>query len=326
MMMSAGSLSSANKQLEDVMTKAFGRGVTDARLGEEIVKATGASAFGAGGKVGNMGAVGMMLSGGLGAGSTMHDVQSNIGGARAFDSLIKGNSYFSAVQLEAAKRTLGSGATGSQMLAVQRASMADLVGGSQQLDLAGVGGKDRRAILGQTANSLMGTYLTNSQDPATADLRKALGENGGDIIKTLQGAGSKQKLLLGQGATALSLNSGMSQDDAMGLLRTFIGVDSKADGAGRQNYANRGDGVAEGTVRAQQAVLDEFFKKETEIRDEYLKALRAARPLAETIGANDPAFDAFQKFFTQFMEIMQKAMQDPRLRAQLVGGVTQKGQ
>lgn len=327
MMATGGNLSQANRQLEDVMTKAFGRGLHDARLGEEIVKATGESAFGAGGKISNMAAFGMALSGGLGSGSTMHDVQSNIGGARAFDSLIKGNSYFSAVQLEAAKRTLGAGATGSQMLAVQRATMSDLIGGSQQLDLAGVLGKDRRAILGQTANSLMGTYLTNSQDPATADLRKALGGSGGDVIKMFQGAGSNKKQLMEQFALALSLNSGMTQDDSMGLARVLSGVDSRADrGAGRRNYADRGDAVAEGTVRAQQAVLDEFFKKETEIRDEYLKALRGARPLAETIANNDPAFDAFQKFFTQFMEIMQKAMQDPRLRAQLVGGVTQKGQ
>jgi hypothetical protein len=170
MMATGGNLSQANRQLEDVMTKAFGRGVQDARLGEEIVTATGESAFGAGGKITNMAAFGMALSGGLGAGSTMHDVQSNIGGVRAFDSLIKGNPYFGAVQLEAAKRTLGSSATGSQMLAVQRATMADLIGGSQQLDIAGVGSGQRRAILGQTANSLMGTYLTNSQDPATADL------------------------------------------------------------------------------------------------------------------------------------------------------------
>lgn len=326
MMATGGNLSAANKQLEDVMTKAFGRGVTDARLAEEIVRATGESAFGAGGKIANMGAFGMMLSNGLGGGSTMHDVQSNIGGVRAFDSLIKGNSYFSAVQLEAAKRTLGSSATGSQMLAVQRATMADLVGGSQQLDLAGVGAGQRRAILVQTANSLMGTYLTNSQDPATADLRKSLGSSGGDVIKAFSSGGNR-KQLMEQFALALSLNSGMSQDDAMGLARVLGGVDSKADsGSNRRNYANRGDGVAEATVRAQQSILDEFFKKETEIRDEYLKALRGARPTAEAIAANDPAFDAFQKFFVQFMEIMQKAMQDPRLRAQLVGGVTQKGQ
>jgi hypothetical protein len=327
MMATGGNLSQANRQLEDVMTKAFGRGIHDARLGEEIVRATGESAFGAGGKINSMAAFGMALSGGLGSGSTMHDVQSNLGGARAFDSLIKGNSYFSAVQLEAAKRTLGAGATGSQMLAIQRASMADLIGGSQQLGLAGVGSDQRRAILGQTANSLMGTYLTNSMDPATSDLRKALGGSGGDIIKMFQGAGSNKKQLMEQFALALSLNSGMGQDDAMGLARVLSGVDSKADsGSRRRNFADHADGVAESTVRAQQAVLDEFFKKEREIQDEYLKALRAARPLAETIANNDPAFDAFQKFFTQFMEIMQKAMQDPRLRAQLVGGMTQKGQ
>lgn len=326
MMATGGNLSQANRQLEDVMTKAFGRGITDARLGEEIVRATGESAFGGGGKISNMAAFGMMLSGGLGSGSTMHDVQSNLGGVRAFDGLIKGNSYFSAVQLEAAKRTLGDGATGSQMLAVQRATMADLVGGSKQLELAGVGLGQRRSILGQTANSLMGTYLTNNSDPATADLRKALGSSGGDVIKAFSGGGNK-KQLMEQFALALSLNSGMSQDDAMGLARVLSGVDSKADSGGsRRNYANRGDVVAESTVRAQQQIFDEFFKKEREIQEEYLKALRGARPVAEAIAANDPAFDAFQKFFTQFMEIMQKAMQDPRLRAQLVGGVTQKGQ
>lgn len=323
MMATGGNLGAANRQLEDVMTKAFGRGLTDARLGEEIVRATGDSAFGRGGAIQNMAAVGMMLSGGLGSGSTMHEVQSNLGGAKAFDSLIKGNSYFSAVQLEAAKRTLGSNATGTQMLAIQRATMADLVGGSQQLELAGITSEQRRQILGQTANSLMGTYLTNSQDPATADLRKALSSNGGDIIKTLQGG---NRGLMEQFALALSLNSGMGQSESEGLARVLAGVDSKADlGSSRRNYADRGDAVAESTVRAQQSILNEFFKKETEIRDEYLKALRAAKPLAETIGNNDATYEAFQKFFTQFMEIMQKAMQDPRIRSQLVGGVVQKG-
>jgi hypothetical protein len=326
MMATGGNLASANRQLEDVMTKAFGRGVVDARLGEEIVKATGDAAIGAGGPLQNMAAFGMMLSGGLSGNSTMHDVQSNVGGARAFDSLIKGNQYFSAVQLEAAKQTLGSGATGTQMLAIQRATMGDLMGNSKQLSLAGVSQEQQRAILGRTANSLMGTYLTNSQDPATADLRSALGSNGGDIIKTFQGAGDNKKKLMDQFALTMSLNSGMSQSDSEGLARVLSGVDSKADaGSGRRNYVNRGDGVAEATVRAQQGVLDEFFKKEREIQDEYLKALKAARPIAETIGQNDPAFDAFQKFFTQFMEVMQKAMQDPRLRSQLTGGMTQKG-
>ncbi|WNM70152.1 hypothetical protein [Myxococcus phage Mx1] len=312
-----GDVNKAVRQLEDVMTKAFGRGMRDARLAEDIVKATGEAAIGAGGALRNVGAFGMALSGGLSGTSTIHDVQANIGGVRAFDSLIKGNSYFGAVQLEAAKRSLGSGATGSQMLAVQRATMADLIGGSRQLELAGIGEDQRRAILGQTANSLMGTYLTNSNDPATSGLRKALGSSGGDIITALKGdrSGSLQE----QFALALSLNAGLSQSDAEGLARVLSGVDSRADtGGGRRNFAKHGDGTAEATVRTQQQVLQQLYQEEIKIRKEYLASLSVAPDISKAIGGNEPDMEAMQRFLKEFIEILRRAAQDPAIKGRLM--------
>jgi hypothetical protein len=327
MQQAAGGIASANRQLEDVMTKAFRRGVTDARLGEEIVKATGEAAFGFGGAAKDMGSFGMMLSGGLDSNSTLRDVQANVGGFGAVSNLFQNNDYFKAIKAESAHNILGAGGTGTQMMASSKASLGELIRGSDMLDAAGITDEQRKQMFNQSANSLMGSFLTNGNDPQTAGLRSALGSNGGDIVGALQGKGNKRIKgknfgeLDQQFALAGASSSNISFEEWIGFARDMQGFGSKAEtGKGRQNYGPHGDSSAESTVRAQQQVLNELFKQEIAIREDYLKALKAAPKVAETIAMNEPGLAAFKTFYDEFLKIMQKAMADPRFRQGIASG------
>lgn len=308
LMATGGNMNKASKELEDVMTKAFGRGITDARLGEEIVKATGEMAFGYGGANQNMAAVGMMLSGGLSGNSTLRETQANVSGFQAVNSLLSGNDFFRAVGAESAHRILGAGGTGSQMMAASKSSLSDLVGGSEMLTTAGISPQQRRAMLNDRVNSLMGAYLTNTNDPQTAQLRQAISANGGDVVSAMQGAGGK---LNNQFALALSTSSSIGFEQAQGFARDLQGFGSTADkGANRRNFASHGDGTAEATVRTQQAVLNELFKKEQSIREEYLAALKnqTAQELTQSMDRpTDPDFKSFNQFMDEFTKLMREA-------------------
>lgn len=307
-----GNIGKANKALEDIMTKAFGRGIHDARLGEEIVRASGEMAFGYGGAVRDMASVGMALSGGLDANSTLRQVQANVSGFSAVNSLLSSNPYFQAVSAESSLGVLGSGGTGTQMMASQKASLSDLIGGSEMLTAAGITDDQRRRMLNARVSSLMGAFLTNANDPQTAGLRNALGASGGDIVSALQGGGGK---LNDQFALALSSSSNIGFEQAQGFARDLQGFGSTADrGAKRRNFASHGDATAEATVRSQQEVLNELFKKEIQIRKDYLDSLSGNTPakIAATIGQNNPDYEAFNKFFEDFMRVMREAFERSR--------------
>lgn len=312
-----GNLEVATRQLEDIMTKAFGRGIRDARLGEEIVRASGEMAFGYGGAIEDMSAVGMVLSGGLDSKSTLRDVQANVSGFQAVNQLLSDNPYFKAVGAEAALGVLGSGGTGTQMMAASKSSMQDLIGGSAMLTAAGITEDQRKQMLNARLNSLMGAFLTNSNDPQTAGLRNALGASGGDILGAMQGGQNAFGGLNNQFALALSTSTGIGFEQAQGFARQLQGgFGSTADtGVNRGNFARNGDATAEATVRSQQEVLNELYKQERKIREDYLAALKnnTAAEVAAKIGQNNPDYEAFNKFFEEFMKMMREAFERSRV-------------
>lgn len=295
-----GNKTNANSETVQMLAIAFSRGLKDARLGEEILTGAAALAFGFGGATKDIGQVGAQLSGGLTSSSTLRDVQANIGGFNAVSGMLQQNPYFRAVGAESALKVLGRGATGTQMMAASKSSLAQLIGGSDMLEAAGITGEQRGAMVNDQLNSLMGAFLTNSNDPQTAKLRKALDSSGGNIINALRsGGGDLDK----EFALALSSSSGIDFEQATGFARTIRGRNAdRKEGDGF--YGFKGDAVASGQTRAQQAVLNELFKEEQKIREEYLRDLKGAAATARAIKDNPAGFEASEKFFADFRKIM----------------------
>jgi hypothetical protein len=307
MFSTGGDQNKSQKQMEAVLSKAFSVGLRDARLGEEIGKATAEASIGMGGRLDNASAYGAMLTGGLGGKSTLFDVQSNIGGAAAFNDRMNNNSYFNAVKMEAARNVLGSGGSHTQMLALQGASLSDLVGNSKLLQTAGISGGARDKIVHSMANAGVSNYLERG-DSAMSDLQKGLDENGGDLINALRAAkkrkdGSYDKMVSQYGAL-MGTRTGTSMETMEGEARTLSGYGDAAGGKG--TYANHTDGTAAATVQAQQRVLNKLFEEEINIRKDYLKALKGVEPTMDELKSNDgeKSYAAFQQFMEGFMKLI----------------------
>lgn len=303
MFSTGGNMSKSGGAMEKVLSKAFSVGLKDARLGEEIGRATAEASIGAGGRLSDSAAVGMALSGGLSGRSTLFDVQQNIAGGQAFNQRMNGNSFFNAVKIEAGKNILGDSGTHTQMLALQKASWEDLVGGSRQLGVAGIKEPQRRALLNTMASSGLSTYLERG-DPAMKDLQAAA--DSGDFIGALKksrGKGGNFEQIMEQYGTLMSTRTGVSQETAEGELRLLAGFGDKTAGTG--TYGRNRDGTAEATVQMQQEVLSKLYEKEIKMRDHYLEQLQLAPELVDTIDKNNTDFQSFQRFMKEFLKLIE---------------------
>jgi hypothetical protein len=268
-------------------------------LGKEIVKATGDMAFGFGGRLNDPSAVGQMMSGGLDGKSTLHDVQMNVSGLQATSNLLGSNPYFRAVSAESAKNVLGGGASGTSMMAASKSSLSDLIGGSPMLSAANISEDQRKGMLRDRLGSLMGAFLTNSNDKNTAGLRGALSGNGGDIIGALKGGKGQ---LNDQFALALSSSTDIPFEQAVGMARDITGMDKVRGGT--NTYGRNSDATAESTVRAQQEVLHTLYQKEITMRTDYLNSIRDTGTLVQTM-ARAPDFQSFETFMVEFVAWLQ---------------------
>jgi hypothetical protein len=304
----------AMKQMQEVMSKAFSVGLKDARLGEEIGKATAEASIGQGGFVTDTAAVGRALTGGLGEKSTLFDVQQNIAGGQALDARMNDNTYFNAIKMESAKKALGPEGTHTQMLALQNATWKELVGGSTTLDVAKVSETQRRAVLNDSARAGVKSYLdpTDSAGPMK-DLAGVA--NSEDFIGALQAASKRKdgsfERIKRQYGTLMNTRMKVPEKAAEGELDLIAGFGDNTKGNGN-GYSNKTDHVAAKTAEAQQAVLQELYKQEIGMRKDYLKALKAAPKFTEAIAQNDnnksdTAFeDIMKKFIAALEEVLKR--------------------
>lgn len=311
---SGGSVDAGYKKLEDVMTKAFGRGVRDARLGEEIVKAAAERSFGAGGAQ-DSGAIGMMLSGGLNGKSTLRDVQNNVSGFQNTSDLFQNNQYFRALGAGSAANSLGGKGDGIQMMLATKASMDELAGGSQSLNAAGISPEQRKQMLKDRVNSLMGTFLGGSNASSVSGLKNSLDANGGDIEAVMK---SKQNAFGGfsaQFANVYRANGLGTFEQGMGFARDLQGFGATADSGGkRQNFAQHGDGNAESQVRAQQKIVLDLLEREAKAREVIVPALEAdsKKIMDQAASPTSGDFKSFNDFLGVLNQVLRQAYEQSK--------------
>jgi len=301
-------MNAANKAVEDIMTKAFSRGIKDARIAEEFVKASGDLAFGTGGATKDIAQLGMMFSTNA---NSVRQAQMNVSGMEAASQLRDSNPYFKAVSAEAAKGVLGPNASGLQMMAVSKSSLPQLLGGSDFLESAGVSLDQSRGIAKQSFNSMFGD-IGRSDDKATAPFREALLANKGDVAATLQDPRNAFGGFNKQAATFLHATGrgGGSFETALGLMNDLQGIDTKAEGKGAKNMPSHGDATAEAQVRAQQRVVTNLINEEVAARKRLLTALDTTsvdKTMAATKGGANADFKSAQIFMEQLIQILKEA-------------------
>jgi hypothetical protein len=143
----------AGKQLEEIFArgtqKAFDRDVIS-KFSEAIGKTMAESAFGPGGATGGYSQRLEVLMAGLDKNSTLRDVR-NAGAARqAIDDVFQENQYFNMIAVSAGIKALQGepgGGSGLQLRVLQRATNAELLGGTPGMTAAGVTEQQRMTAL-----------------------------------------------------------------------------------------------------------------------------------------------------------------------------------
>lgn len=143
----------AGKQLEEIFArgtqKAFDRDVIS-KFSEAIGKTMAESAFGPGGATGGYSQRLEVLMAGLDKNSTLRDVR-NAGAARqAIDDVFQENQYFNMIAVSAGIKALQGepgGGSGLQLRKLQKATNAELLGGTPEMTAAGVTEQQRMTAL-----------------------------------------------------------------------------------------------------------------------------------------------------------------------------------
>lgn len=271
-----GALGGAGIKGEDVLARIIGRGTKqgmeqlDIQFFEKFGQAIAEGAVGQGGKVGKGGNFAEALMFGMNRQSTMFDVMGNIGGQKALSGVLSGgNPFFTAVGYELGKKILGGGASGVKMQAFQRASLQELVSGSEELTNLGISPQERQRMLGGKLDAITRAFLSEN----TSEGRFLLGgaREAGGMQSFLQKNERGRQLMASVLKATLPDQFG-DYKTALGAANFMAGVGTPVSAPGTFNSTV--DGTALMALQTQAKIAQQIWADEAQIRGDMVAAMQ----------------------------------------------------
>lgn len=257
---------------------------------EKFGQAIASQAVGANGAVSG-GNFSTALMHGIIKNSNMADVQGNISGQAALSNAMNGGGFMQGMGQVLAKNILGGGGSGVQMMALNSASLRDLMADSnEELDALGIGGAQRKELARGKIESLVRSRIGRDTS------------EGRYILDGAEGAGGLSNFLSsdkkGQGlvASILKANDPGSFPDyktALGAARFMGGMNASEAKGG--TLGNQGDGMAISHIQTQSKIMMQIWSDETKKRDEIIGAMRFSLAHFANLKDIQPGLDAAEK-------------------------------
>lgn len=274
------------EKFKKAVAEGFSRGIKDSNFLEAIAQAAATAAVSPGGlNTGLASHVSSFISAGVDLNMGRHGVDAAIAGAQGGNNLFSQNPFFKTALMTAGLGAMGGASNGLGIRAIQQTPLVELAQSLRMTSDEQLSPhlRDSGVTLGQAQGAAKGALRTMFQtqlggDPAINEiLRKH--QDPVEAIRAMKDA----KLLGRAGSALFAKQDGTfgSKDAADAFLRSVGGLgEAEAKVAGNLPRQS-GDAAAQGTVAAQQKVLQELLKKESEIMPQILENVKSIDKIME---------------------------------------------
>lgn len=285
-----GRLNEANNKGDETLKRIIGQGTKlgmeqlDIQFFEKFGQAVAEGAIGQGGRTGAGGNFAEALMFGMNRNSSMIDVMGNITGQKALSGVLSGkNPFFNAVGYELGKNILGPDASGIKMQAFQRASLQELIGGSEELTNLGISPKERQRMLGGKLDALTRAFLSEGTSEGNFLLGGA--REAGGMQQFLSKSERGRQLMASVLKATLPDQFGDYQT-ALGATNFMAGVGSPISAGGQ--FKSTVDGTALMQLQTQAKIAQQIWADEAEIRGDMVAAMQNSVTIFKSFASEVP--------------------------------------
>lgn len=285
-----GRMNEATGKGEETLKRIIGHGTKlgmeqlDIQFFEKFGQAVAEGAVGQGGRMGAGGNFAEALMFGMNRQSTMIDVMGNITGQKALSGVLSGkNPFFNAVGYELGKNILGPEASGVKMQAFQRASLQELISGSEELTNLGISPTERQRMLGGKLDALTRAFLSENTTEGSFLLGGA--REAGGMQQFLSKSERGRQLMASVLKATLPDQFGDYQT-ALGATNFMAGVGSPISAGGE--FKSTIEGTALMQLQTQARIAHQIWADEAEIRGDMVAAMQNSVTIFKTFASEIP--------------------------------------